>query len=133
MPAEGLELDRHIGERIRKRRTQMGLTQEQLARALHVSYQQIQKYERGTNRIPAVRLHRIARRLGVDIAYFFAGWEEPGETAAGAGGERGDQGLVELARYFIEVENPEVRRAVRALLRAVSERQQLPVRERDPA
>ena len=66
-------IDQHVGERIRLRRTERGLTQEQLAAALDVSYQQVQKYETGANRISAGRIYQIARKLGVEVGYFFEG------------------------------------------------------------
>ena len=61
MTLEPASLDRRIGERIRLRRTELGMTQHQLAAALGVSYQQIQKYENGANRISAARLWQIGR------------------------------------------------------------------------
>ncbi|MCS6780987.1 MAG: helix-turn-helix domain-containing protein, partial [Geminicoccaceae bacterium] len=74
MTLDPASLDRRIGERIRLRRTELGLTQEQLASALGISYQQVQKYENGVNRISASRLAEIAQRLEVPIGWFV---EEP--------------------------------------------------------
>jgi len=68
---KGLELS--IGTRIRQRRTELGITQLQLARLLGLSYQQVQKYETGLNRISAGRLYQISRFLFVDVGYFFKG------------------------------------------------------------
>src|SRR3546814_1605827 len=75
------DLDVSIGARLRLRRLSMGFSQETLARALGITFQQIQKYERGTNRIFASRLFHLARVLRVPIAYFFQ--ELPTETEAG--------------------------------------------------
>ena len=66
-------IDQHVGERIRLLRTERGLTQEQLAAALEISYQQVQKYETGANRISAGRIYEIARKLAVDVGWFFDG------------------------------------------------------------
>lgn len=64
-------IDVHVGARLKARRNLAGITQEQLAAATGVTFQQIQKYERGANRIAALRLYDIARVLGVDISFFF--------------------------------------------------------------
>lgn len=67
------EIEKSIGVAIRKRRTELGLTQEQLAKKLGLSYQQIQKYETGLNRITAGRLLLISKILFTDLDYFFKG------------------------------------------------------------
>ena len=64
-------VDVHVGRRLRLRRTLIGLSQEQLAAAVGVTFQQIQKYERGSNRVSASRLYDVARVLGVEIGFFF--------------------------------------------------------------
>jgi len=64
-------VDVHVGKRLRLRRTLMGYSQEQLAAAVGVTFQQIQKYERGSNRVSASRLYDIARVLNVPISFFF--------------------------------------------------------------
>lgn len=64
-------IDVHVGGRMQLRRTLMGLTQEQLAKAIGVSFQQVQKYERGLNRLSASRLFDVCQALGVPITYFF--------------------------------------------------------------
>jgi transcriptional regulator with XRE-family HTH domain len=65
------EIDLHVGSRIRLRRTQLGLSQEKLGEALGITFQQIQKYERGANRVGASRLYHIASILDVPISFFF--------------------------------------------------------------
>ena len=101
MSERSKRIDRHVGERIRHRRTELGLTQEQLGEALGVSYQQIQKYETGANRISAGRLYEIARRLGVDISDFFDGLDDrdvvAGEVTALEHGGR-QRSAIELVR-----------------------------------
>lgn len=64
-------IDVHVGKRLRLRRTLLGMSQEQLAAAVGVTFQQIQKYERGSNRVSASRLYDVARVLGVSISFFF--------------------------------------------------------------
>ncbi len=67
------KVDHHVGRRVRDRRNALGMSQEKLADALGISFQQIQKYEVGTNRVAASRLWDIAKALEVDVEYFFEG------------------------------------------------------------
>lgn len=69
------EVDKHVGQRIRHRRWLVGITQQQLAEAVGIKFQQIQKYETGTNRVSASRLWDISRVLGVAPSFFFEGLE----------------------------------------------------------
>ena len=117
-------VDRRIGERIRQRRTEVGLTQHELASALDCSYQQIQKFENGSNRIAAAQLLALAQRLDVPVGWFFD--EDAGTALAAAsleehGGRQ--RAAIELARGFARVDDHEVKLAVTALVRAVVERQ----------
>ncbi len=66
-------IDKHVGLQIRNRRTVIGLSQEKLADSVGVTFQQIQKYERGTNRVSASRLFNFSKALGVSINYFYEG------------------------------------------------------------
>ena len=65
------DIDRHVGARMRERRIMLGLTQQQMAELIGVTYQQAHKYEKGINRIAAGRLYTIAHALGVDMNFFF--------------------------------------------------------------
>lgn len=117
-------IDRRIGERIRQRRTETGLTQHDLATALECSYQQIQKFENGTNRIAAAQLFALAQRLDVPVGWFFG--EDAGTALAAAsleehGGRQ--RAAIELARGFARIEDRDVKVAVTALVRTVVERQ----------
>jgi len=67
--------DRHIGQRLRLRRMNLGMSQEALGAKISLTFQQIQKYEKGTNRISAARLFELANILDVDIGFFFEGLE----------------------------------------------------------
>ena len=75
------ELDKHIGTRLRVRRVLLGMSQQALASRLGVSFQQIQKYEKGTNRISASRLYRAAQVLEVPVTYFFEQYETDSSTS----------------------------------------------------
>ena len=71
-------IDLHVGNRVRQRRRLLGMTQQRLADAVRIRFQQIQKYESGANRISASRLWTLARALDVPVAYFFDGVDEAG-------------------------------------------------------
>ncbi|MGH6920379.1 MAG: helix-turn-helix domain-containing protein [Geminicoccaceae bacterium] len=115
-------IDAHVGERIRLRRTEFGLTQEQLAAALDVSYQQIQKYETGANRVSAGRMLEIARKLGVEVGYFFEGLgdeDDPPLPLEHGGHQRS---AIELVRKFGQIKDPEVRAAIAGLVKTIADR-----------
>jgi len=109
------DMDRHVGARVRERRVMLGLTQQQLAELIGITYQQAHKYEKGANRISAGRLFVIAQALGVEVAYFFEG--------AGAGPApvpTGQQRLqLELARAFVALPRPQ-QEALCAFARALA-------------
>ena len=92
----GNDIDLHLGKRLRRRRRLLGLTQQQLADAVGVRFQQIQKYECGANRISAARLWRLAEALEVPVGYFYDGLSATGEPRDSFG-ERAEGGEV-LAR-----------------------------------
>ena len=74
-------IDVHVGSRLRLRRMMLGISQEKLGDKLGLTFQQIQKYENGRNRVPAGRLWGIAKVLGVSVQYFYDGFE--GERSGG--------------------------------------------------
>lgn len=114
-------VDQHVGERVRQRRTLLGLTQEQLAAALDISYQQIQKYETGANRISAGRLYEMALELDCEVGFFFEGIE-PGKEAVQLPHGGRNRTTIELVRNFTEIGDPIVRNAVSGLVRSLNER-----------
>ena len=123
MTATG-DIDRRIGERIRQRRTEVGLTQEELGVALGCSYQQIQKFENGANRIAAAQLHALARRLEVPVGWFFDEDELTALAAASLAEHGGRQrAAIDLARGFARIDSHDVKLALAGLVRAVVERQ----------
>lgn len=69
-------VDKHVGKRIRERRMLMGLSQDKLASSVGVTFQQVQKYERGANRVSASRLYTFSKVLGVPLNFFFSGIEK---------------------------------------------------------
>jgi len=73
-------IDKHVGSRVRMRRMMLGMSQEKLGDALDLTFQQVQKYEKGTNRIGASRLHHISDILQVPVAFFFE--DVPGQPKA---------------------------------------------------
>ncbi len=83
MPAiRSSDVDTHVGKRVRERRKVLGMSQTKLADALGVSFQQVQKYEIGVNRVAAGRLWDIARILEVDVGYFFEGIQKRAKRKA---------------------------------------------------
>ena len=122
------DVDRHVGSRVRMRRMLIGMSQEKLGEALGLTFQQVQKYEKGTNRISASRLQQISGILGVSIDYLYAGAAgSDGATtgfAEGSGsGYEADvmtaEGL-KLLRAFHRIEEPKVRRKLLDLASALA-------------
>jgi transcriptional regulator with XRE-family HTH domain len=115
--------DAALGARIRARRRTMGLTQAGLAETLGLSFQQVQKYERGANRVSASMLHRIAQSLGVSVAWLFEAEDEDAGLDAGEAQVRdflaGDEGR-DLAETFILLTAGQ-RRRILALVRGLVE------------
>jgi transcriptional regulator with XRE-family HTH domain len=107
-------VDSQVGARVRARRLVLGISQEDLGKAVGVSFQQIQKYEKGANRIGASRLQKLSHALQIPISYFFEG------MGGGKSDVEGDhiiaflatsQGLA-LAKGFMRIKNPQVRRRI---------------------
>lgn len=113
--------DRHVGARIRERRVMMGLSQQQLAKMIGVTYQQAHKYERGLNRISAGRLFEIGQVLGVPVSWFFDGL-----AAEGSGGEASPRQrmCLELARNFALIDNEKHQEALSQMARALAAQSQ---------
>ncbi|MGF1611429.1 MAG: helix-turn-helix domain-containing protein [Kiloniellales bacterium] len=107
----------YVGRRIRERRIMLGLTQQQLADLIGVTYQQAHKYERGVNRVSAGRLYEIARVLGVDVDYFFEGLEE---GSAAPVSER-QRMCLDVARNFARIRDERQQQTVSQLCRILAE------------
>ena len=125
-------VDEHVGSRIRALRKQQRMTQQQLAGELELTFQQIQKYERGTNRVSASKLYETAIALGVPVSYFFEGLEEPPSKTDIDMVERAvreflktDEGA-ELARTFPRLTPGRLRQKVLELVRGIVETEEAP-------
>jgi transcriptional regulator with XRE-family HTH domain len=109
-------IDNYVGARIRERRIMLGLTQDQLAKLIGVTYQQAHKYERGINRVSAGRLFEIGRVLNVPVGYFYEGIGDEGmphETPR-------SRMLLEIARNFADIRDERQQDAVSNLTRVLA-------------
>jgi transcriptional regulator with XRE-family HTH domain len=119
--SRALDVDRYVSLRIRQRRIMLGLTQQQMAELIGVTYQQAHKYETGINRISAGRLYQIARALGVEISYFFED-VEPGSGVTRSQELMPQQRmLLELARNFAAIKSRKHQEALCHLARVLSD------------
>jgi transcriptional regulator with XRE-family HTH domain len=135
-------VDIHVGSRLRMRRNLVGLSQEQLGKSLGLTFQQIQKYERGINRMGSSRLFQIAKALSVPVAYFFeeippalglvpqAGFAENEQApleGAGSAERQADYDILrrretlELVRAYYRIQDDKQRRKVYQLIRSMSD------------
>ena len=122
-------VDLHVGGRIRMKRKVLGVSQERLAEALGLTFQQVQKYERGANRVSASKLYEIARFLQAPISYFFEGLADPTVESTGDDSEGPEQFVhdflmtpegLELAATFPKIRKGRIRRRVLELVRTLS-------------
>ena len=126
-----LAVDMHVGVRVRMRRRFLGVSQQALAGQLGITFQQVQKYERGANRVSASKLYEIARVLETPVSYFFEGLAEPvGRDRRPADIEALEQSIgeflhspegLELAKAFSRLGQARLRRQVLDLVRALAE------------
>jgi transcriptional regulator with XRE-family HTH domain len=110
------DVDRFVGAKVRERRTMLGLTQQQLADLIGVTYQQAHKYERGINRISAGRLYDIAQVLGVPVAYFYDGIDNPSAQYVN---DR-QRLTLELAKNFGQIPSQRHQEALSQLVRVLA-------------
>lgn len=124
-------IDIHVGKRVRLRRTLLGMSQEKLGEALGLTFQQVQKYERGTNRIGSSRLYNLSQILGVPVSFFF---EEIHPEVAEGGAPGGDRSIgrsvepdqlakretLEMVRAYYRIENPQVRKRIFELIKSLA-------------
>jgi len=125
------DIDRIVGQRVRWRRRELKLTQEKLGDLLDLTFQQVQKYEKGVNRISAGRLYEMAGVLGVPVTYFYDGAEEHLEKARSAVHEGDEPGAVaapvistdtmELIAAYQKIEDPGLRKSILGTVRAAAE------------
>ncbi len=121
-------VDVHVGSRVKFRRVVQGMSQEQLGSTLGLTFQQVQKYEKGTNRISASRLWDIGDALGVKVSFFFEGLRDM-DMSAGGFAESGQANFnrqvnstegLKLNRYFTQIEDPQVRKKILELVKTLS-------------
>ena len=121
-------VDVHVGARIRTRRLLIGMNQETLAQKLGLTFQQVQKYEGGANRVSASRLSRIAEVLGVSISYFFADLPAPGDDPSDEEGRRRallqQPETLELVRHYYAIADQQVREQFLDMVKAVAKSSQ---------
>lgn len=128
-------IDKHVGSRVRMRRLMIGLSQEKLGEALGVTFQQVQKYEKGINRIGASRLQHIAKVLGVAVEFFFEGSPQQGDAGVGFAESAmptytsdfltTSEG-VQLTKAFLRIKSAKVRRRLIEVIEAVADSQEEP-------
>jgi transcriptional regulator with XRE-family HTH domain len=118
--------DRHVGARVRMRRMMLGMSQTKLGDAIGLTFQQVQKYEKGTNRIGASRLQHIAHILQVPVPFFFEGLPPPSEAPSEEGACIDDflatsDGL-SLTKHFTRITDPKLRRCIVDLVEQIATR-----------
>jgi transcriptional regulator with XRE-family HTH domain len=125
------EVDVHVGQRLRLRRKRLSISQEKLADALGLTFQQVQKYERGFNRISASKLYEAARFLHAPVTYFYEGLTKPEDEASAEGsaepetpafvyGFLADEDGAELASAFMKISRRKRRRVLVDLARELA-------------
>ena len=125
-------VDVHVGKRLRLIRSMLGMSQETLGKAIGVTFQQIQKYERGINRVGSSRLYEFSKILSVPVSYFFE--DLPDELAEGVGAAGGfaeggqdferdqlsSKESISLVRAYCRIKSPDVRKKVLGLVKSLS-------------
>lgn len=124
-------IDVHVGSRVKLRRMILGMSQESLGKSLGLTFQQIQKYEKGVNRIGASRIFEISQLLGVPVQFFY---DEYGDRTANGAGFAEPDGAgnpvmelvsspegVQLCRYFAAIRDPQVKKRVLDLVKSIAE------------
>ncbi len=125
------DVDMYVGKRLRLRRTMMGLSQEAIAKAVGITFQQVQKYEKGANAMNSNRLYEFAQFMHVPVAYFFEGLEQSSGHATGFAEEsatfdhknRGvsDRESLEIMKAFKRIKEQVIRKRLADLVRAVAD------------
>ena len=114
-------VDIYVGKRMRQRREMQGLPQKELARKLGISFQQVQKYETGANRVSAGRLFNMSQKLGCQIGYFFDGLDTAENADVAMEHGAANRTTIELARNFSRLPTGNVKGAISTLVRALAD------------
>lgn len=124
-------VDKYVGSRMRMRRLLVGMSQEKLGEALGITFQQVQKYEKGTNRVSASRLQQASKVLGVPVDFFYEGGPQTETTQTGFAEAPSSAYVsdflmtndgVQLVRAFLRIKDSAVRRRVIDLIDALGEK-----------
>ena len=125
-------IDVHVGNRVRMRRQLIGMSQEKLGELLGITFQQVQKYEKASNRISASRLHHVAQILGVPVQYFFeelpvsdssgGGFKEEGRDA-GMSNMLGSSDMLHHVKALNEITDPKQRKLATSIVRLIADSQ----------
>ncbi|MEM7046480.1 MAG: helix-turn-helix transcriptional regulator [Pseudomonadota bacterium] len=110
-------IDVHVGQNLRTRRKELGLSQERIAQVFGISFQQVQKYERGTNRICASKLYILSKVLEVPVSYFF---EQAPPVSDVPNHQDIPDDVLDLTELYYQIKDPQVRQRVVSLARALS-------------
>ena len=113
-------LDAHIGERIKAARSIAGISQNSLAETMDITFQQVQKYENGTNRIPASRLYNISLALNLDITHFYEGYEQKTELLKK--NNTSHEELDNLSKAYAKIKDPNERGIILNLIRSYTKK-----------
>jgi transcriptional regulator with XRE-family HTH domain len=115
--------DKLIGGRLKLRRTQLGVSQQALGRFEKLTFQQIQKYETGANRISAGRLYKFAKILHVDVDYFYDGLDKAvgSDFEINANDRLTQVGIRRLNKYYLSIKNPKIKKSIVVLTKQLSE------------
>lgn len=124
MSKSASEIDAHVGQRIRQRREALGISQGRLGRHLGLTFSQVQKYEKGSNRVGAGRLFQIAAYLKVPTSYFFDGLDDEARNGAAVHPPEAAAGLADelrvLTEAFSTIPDKDTRASVLALVRSLA-------------
>jgi len=124
------DIDVHVGKRLRMRRTMMGLSQEAVAKAVGITFQQVQKYEKGSNAMNSRRLYEFSRFMNVPVAYFFESLEQPSSATSGFSEGAADKfdhkrvsdrESLEMMKAFKRIKEQVIRKRLADLVRAVAD------------
>jgi transcriptional regulator with XRE-family HTH domain len=123
-------VDAHVGHRVRLRRMLVGMSQERLGELLGLTFQQVQKYEKGVNRIGAGRLYELAGILGVPVSFFYEDLAQPANGSPQQGPANEPPPVMEfvssgeglhLSLAFMKIQDPKIRRKILELVRSLAE------------
>ncbi len=112
-------VDVYVGSRLKARRIELGISLTKIGKMVGITFQQVQKYEKGLNRIGSSRLYEFAQILKVPVSYFFEEYEAKLDEEGYKKDNKIEKEIMELAKYFSELNNPIIRRNVINLLKSL--------------